>query len=260
MRALNAQDEQLRTVFDQGGLEARLLYARYGPDVVLNCPLGKAGEISSETNFFIYAIPSLLAPHLLHLFALGIATSGLLSGGEGAKWRTIAIVAGLILAIGEVCWIAYFDDTPNLRSVRVNDINFIHWKMPVWRGLGIAATDGILGWVIWLQATGRAFLSQTPPGERILDHEKRLETILGKIQALGVIRNGTVRDSGSRKKFEDYWMKEGEVMKDAMEQPDVLSAQRNALARADVARIAREAETFVDGFLGAVPAPQAVSQ
>ncbi|KAF7194601.1 hypothetical protein HII31_04107 [Pseudocercospora fuligena] len=258
LRSLSPQDEQLRTIFDQGGLEARLLYARYGPDVVLNCPLGKAGEIEAGRNYFIYAIPSLLAPHLLHLFALGVATSGLLSGREGARWRTIAIIAGLSLAIGEIWWIAYFDDTPNVRSVRVNDINFIYWKMAVWRGLGIAAMDGILGWVIWLQATGRAFLSPTPAGERILDHAQRLESTLGKIQALGVVRNGTVRDATSRKRFEDYWMKEGEVMKDAMEQPEVLTAQRNALARSDAGKVSREAEAFVDGFLGAVPPPQQV--
>ncbi|EME84025.1 uncharacterized protein MYCFIDRAFT_214585 [Pseudocercospora fijiensis CIRAD86] len=258
LRPLTPQDEELRTIFDQGGLEARLLYARYGPDVVLNCSLGKAGEMEAARNYLIYAIPKLLAPHLFHLFALGVATSGFLSGREGARWRTIAIIAGLGLAIGETLWIAYFDDTPNVRSVRVNDVNFIHWKMAVWRGLGIATTDGVLGWIIWLQATGRAFLSPTPAGERILDHAQRLQATLGKIQALGVVRNGTVRDATSRKRFEEYWMKEGEVMKDAMEQPEVLTAQRNALARSDAGKVSREAEAFVDGFLGAVPPPQSV--
>ncbi|KAI5359998.1 hypothetical protein Slin15195_G118600 [Septoria linicola] len=254
VRSLTPADEKLREIFDAGGLEVRLLYARYGPEVLLNNTLGKAGEISMGRNFLIYAVPSLVAPHLLHLIALGVATSGLLSGKEGARWRTIAIIAGLLLGVVEVYWVANYDDTSNLQSVKFNDIDFVYWKMQVYRGFAIAATDGLLGWVIWLQATGRAFLAVAPASERILDHAQRLESILLRARGVGVVRNGSVRDASLRRKVEDYWTKESEIMKDVMEQPEVLEAQRNALRRIDSVGTGREAEQFIDHVLGIPPA------
>lgn len=255
LRALIPEDQKLREIFDAGGVEARLLYARYGPDVLLHSPLSKVGEMDMGRDMFIYALPSILAPHILHLIALGVATSGLLSGKEGARWRTIAIIAGLVLGIVEVYLVVNFDDTGNQRSVRVNDIDFLYWKMQVYRGLAIALTDGALGLVIWLQATGRAFLSAPPASERILDHAQRLEAVVLKARGVGIVRNGSVRDASLRRKVEDYWFKENEVMKDVMEQPEVLEAQRSALRRVDSVGIARDAEQFLDSFLG-MPASQ----
>lgn len=204
-------------------------------------------------DMFIYAFPSIVAPHLMHLIALGVATSGLLSGKEGARWRTIAIISGLILGIVEVYMVMNFDDTKNQRSVRVNDIDFLYWKMQVYRGLAIAVTDGLLGLVIWLQATGRAFVAVAPASERILDHAQRLEAVVLKARGVGIVRNGSVRDAALRRKVEDYWFKENEVMKDVMEQPEVLEAQRSALRRVDSVSTARDAEQFIDRVLGMPP-------
>ncbi|KAK5127437.1 hypothetical protein LTR85_006776 [Meristemomyces frigidus] len=250
LRPLTAEDDKLRQVFDAGGLDARLLYARYGPNVITSCPFASPGDIDAGRAYLFYALPSIVAPHLLHLFALGIATSGLLSGKEGSRWRTLASIAGVVLAAAEVWFIANYDDRYNARSTRLNEIDFVHWKLQVWRGLAIAAMDGVLGWVIWLQATGRAFLSPTPAGERLLDHGKLMEGLLQKTRGLGVLRNGTVRDAGMRSKVNDYWVKEGEVMKDVFEEPEVLEAQRSALRRIDIERIGREAEIYVDAILG----------
>lgn len=251
IRELTMFDEKMRQVFDDGGLDARLLYARFGPDVLVNCPLGSTGDIGAGRVFLLYAAPSIIAPHLLHLLALGIATSRVLSGSEGSRWRTVASIAGMVLGAAEFWFIAYYDDRPNQRSTRLNEIDFVYWKLLVWRGLGIAALDAILGWVIWLQATGRAFITPTPPSERLLDHAKKMEAVVAKTRSLGILRNGSVRDAGSRRQVEDYWVKETEVMKDVFEEPEVLEAQRNALRRIDVASVQREAE----GFLGTVFGP-----
>ena len=252
LRPITATDEKLRKVFDAGGLDARLLYARFGPKVLRDCPFATPGDIDAGRTYLFYAAPSILAPHLLHLFALGVATSSLLSGTEGSRWRTMATIAGLILGVAEFWFIANYDDRFNARSTRLNEVDFVYWKMQVWRGLAIAAMDGILGWVIWLQATGRAFLTPAPVGERLLDHAKILENVLGKARGLGIIRNGTVRDAASRRQVDDYWVKESEVMKDVFEEPEVLEAQRNALRRLDASRVGREADTYLDTLLGGV--------
>jgi hypothetical protein len=220
--------------------------------VLATCTFATPGDLDAGRTFFFYAIPSLLTPHLLHLLALGITTSGLLSGKEGTRWRTVAAIAGIVLGAAEVAFIANYDNKHNARSTRLNEVDFIHWKMQIWRGLAIAALDGILGWVIWLQATGRAFLTPPTASERIADHGKVLEGLLSKARGLGVIRNATFRDNGMRGQVNRYWVKEGEVMKDVFEQPEVLEAQRNALRRIDMMRVGREAEVYIDSILGGV--------
>jgi hypothetical protein len=250
IRPTTAFDEKLRQVFDDGGLEAKLLYARFGPKVLATCPFAQPGDIDASRTYLLYAAPTILAPHLLHLFTLGVATSRALSGVEGSRWRTVATIAGLVLGVAEFWFIANYDDRPNARSTRLSEVDFIYWKMQVWRGLAIAAVDGVLGLVVWSQATGRAFLAPTPMSERLLDHAKAVEAILGKARGLGIVRNGVVRDAGLRRRVEDYWVKEGEVMKDVFEEPEVLEAQRRALKRIDVGKVGHEADAYLDTILG----------
>jgi len=239
-------------VLEKGGLEGSLLYARYGPQVVSNCHFASPGDVNSHQAYFFYAVPSMMTPHLLHLFALGIATSSFLSGKEGARWRTIASIAGIILGAAEIYLMASYDDGRNIRSTRLGEVDFVHWKIQVWRGLVIAAMDGVLGWVIWLQATQRAFLIPPSASERISEHGMLLEGLLSKTQGLGVIRNATVRNGDMRRKVDGYWVQEGEVMKDVFEQPEVLEAQRNALRRLDVVRVGRDAEAYIDNVLSGI--------
>ncbi|KAF2480256.1 hypothetical protein BDY17DRAFT_303520 [Neohortaea acidophila] len=250
IRPLTSSDETLRRVLDTGGLDARLLYARFGPSVLINCPFAAPGAIDSSRNYLLYAAPTLLAPHLLHLLVLGIATSRFLSGAEGARWRTIATIAGLLLPIFELWLVANYDDRANARSTRLGEVDFVYWKALVWRGLAIAGTDAVLGWVMWLQATHRAFLTPVSNGERVGESTRMVEMVLGKVRGLGMVRNGSARDAGLRRKVESYWVKEGEVMKDVFEQPEVLQAQRNALARVDINRIGTEADAYIDSILG----------
>lgn len=246
---MTAADEKLRHVFDAGGLDARLLYARFGPSALANCPIAVPGDIDSSRSYLFYALPSILAPHILHLFALGVATSGLLSGAEGARWRTAASIAGIVLATAELWFIATYDDRKNARSTKVNEVDFVYWKLQVWRGLATATIDGVLGWVIWLQATGRAFLKPPAAGERLANSTRALELVVNKARGLGAIRNATARDAGTRKMVEDYWIKEQEVMRDVFEEPEVVEAQRNALRRLDIVRIGRDAETYVESIV-----------
>lgn len=252
LRPTTPFDEKLRQVFDANGLEAKLLYARFGPQILATCPFAQPGDLDASRTYLLYAAPTILAPHLLHLFALGVATLRGLSGAEGSRWRAAATTAGLVLGVAEVWFIANYDDRPNARSTRLSEVDFVYWKLQVWRGLGIAGVDAVLGLVIWLQATGRAFLTPTPVGERLLEHGSVVESILGKARSLGILRNGVARDVALRSKLDDYWVKEGEVMKDVFEQPEVLEAQRHALKRIDVGRVGHEADAYIDTILGNV--------
>ena len=256
LRPLTPQDEKLRQVLDKGGLEARLLYARFGPDVLLNCPLATPGDLEAGRMYLLYALPGILGPHILHLAALGIATSSPLTGIEGSSWRGIATIAGVLLAVAEMYYTATYDSSPNALSTRLNEIDFIYWKLLLYRGLAVAFMDAILGWMIWLQATGRAFLTPPSTSERLVKHARVLEILVGKSRGLGIVRNGVVRDAGLRRRVEDYWVKEGEVMRDVFEEPEVLDAQRKALGRLDKARVDREADMYLEKILGGVQVVQ----
>lgn len=250
LRPLTPADEALRNIFDgSSGLEPRLLYARYGPTTLLTNTLVHPSDLDAGRIFLLYALPAHLLPHLAHLAVLGFATSSFIAGRDAGRWRTFACLAGIGLAAAECYLLATYDDGHNRRSTRVTEIDFFYWKLLLWRGLAGAAVDALLGWAIWLGATGRMFVTPLTPAERLRAQQGAWEAVLNKVRGLGVLRNAIVRDPGVRRREEAYWVKEGEVMKDVFEEPEVLEAQRNALKRLDMVRIGREAEAFVDNCL-----------
>lgn len=216
---------------------------------MLKCPFGEVGE---PWGWLLYAVPGLVGWHLVHLVSLGLATSEVICGRDAAGWRTIAVLGGVGLAMLEVWAVAGYDDTTNLRSARVGEVEFLYWKGLVWRGVGLAAFDAVLGWVIWLQGTGRGFVQRKNLGERVGDQVRILEGVLGKARGLGVIRNGVGRDREMRAALERYWIKDEEVMRDVFEEPEVVQAQRKALAMVDMGKVGADAEKYVDGILGGV--------
>lgn len=241
--------ERLCQTFDEGGKFAFQLYARYGPDVLLNNPLSRPDEIDAGRWFLLYAAPSILTPHLMHLLALGIATSGFLSGKEGSRWRTVAMLAGLGLAGLEVYLIESYDLAASMRGAQAKNVRYIYWQVRMWRGVAIATVDAVIGWMIWLQATGRAFVTPDPPVERLANHARKLETLVHKVGALGVVRNGTMRDADLRRKVDDYWVTEQEAMTDMLQQPEVQQAQRNVLSKKDMTVVGRDVAQFVEGIV-----------
>lgn len=245
---VTASDERLCHLLEEGGKYAARLYATYGPDVLDN-PLARPDEIDSSRWYLLYALPSILAPHLAHLFALGVATSGLISGKEGARWRTWSIIAGVAVAGMEVYMIETYDLAASMRGVQAKDVRYVHWQVGVWRGVAIAIVDAVLGWMLWLQATGRAFITPDPPVERLADHAKLLEALVSKIAALGILRNGTMRDADLRRKVDDYWIKEQTATTEVLEQPEVSQAQRNVLSKKDMGVVRRDIAQFVDGIV-----------
>jgi hypothetical protein len=247
LRELTAEDERLLEVLKAGGEKAALFYARFGPRVLREAVWVQVKDQGAAQEYLMFAATGMLKPHLLHLVALGVATSATFCGREGAQWRTVAVVAGGMIAAAELSYVATYDDNTNRQATRLADINFIFWKIPLVRGLAIAALDGVLGLIIYLQATGRAFQSPPPIGERLAEHARMLEGTLARMRGLGVVRNGAVRDQQARERVGEYWRKEEEVMRDVFEDGEVVAAQRAALERLNVGRVQREAGGFVDG-------------
>ncbi|KAK8215164.1 hypothetical protein M8818_002174 [Zalaria obscura] len=252
LRLLTPVDDRLRSVFEEGGLEARLLYLRFGPSVIADCPFNDPKAHDASLVYLFYALPSLLAPHLLHLAILGLVTSALLAGRDAARWRTPAVIAGLALAFLDVYGTATYEHQHNARATRLGEVDFFFWKKRVVRGIAIAAVDGVLGWAIYLSSTNRAFIQPPPAAERLEGATKKLEAVLGKLRGLGSIRNVVFRDAGMRAKVERYWVQEAEVMRSVLEEREVVGASNEVLSRTNVESLGREAEGYVEGVLGGV--------
>lgn len=228
-------------------LDARCLYFTYGPDVLTHCPFC----VSDEPNtYFYYALPSLLLPHLLHLLVLGLATSSVLAGKYGSRWRTSAVAVGVVLALFECYSVGTHDSKANARIIRTEDLDLFHWRMRSIRGIIIAIIDAGLAFVLWAASTNRIFAVPPSPSERINASLKVLENVRARLAALGVVSNVVVRDEGLRKRGEDYWRREGQVMAQVMDDKDVVDGVRNALAnRINVAKVEEDAKKFAETLL-----------
>lgn len=250
-RPLTSSDKTLQSVFEAGGLEARLLYLRFGPDVLSSCPLvADAKARDASTIYLFYATPALLAPHLYHLGLLGLVTSVWFAGRHAARWRTPAIIAAIALLALDFGALSTYEHGTNALATRPTDLDAFFWKRRLISRLLISLTDAAFGWVIWLTATRRAFVEPAPAAERLEESTKAMETVLGKMRGLGAVRNVVFRDTTLRGKLERYWVQEQEVMREIFEDRDVVTALNGVLGEADMGRVQNEADAYVVGVLG----------
>ena len=253
-RPLTARDEALRAKFVS--LDSRLLYAMLGPDVLADCLFcsssGNDGQ-SSRTSYIGYALPSLLAPHLLHLAILGLVTSAPLLGRQQAgTWRNHAAVVGVALAAVDVWLLSSYEPTGNARATRLADVDFFYWKMRVVRLLCLAGVDAAFGLGIWLTATGRWRVD----GDDKAGVLERVERVAGvteaagsKMAAVGALRNAICRDPGLRERWVGYWVEEEAVMRQVYEDREVVDAVKSALGRVDVDAVTRQAGQYAESIL-----------
>ena len=247
-RSLTELDEKLRSRLVT--VDARCFYLVYGPDVVGNCPFCNSDEPSS---YFYYAVPTILFPHLLNLAALGLSTSSAIAGKEGSRWRLHVTILGTILALGELFMYYTYDRKVNARATRSEDLFPFHWKMRLAQGLGLAIVDISFAGLLWLTSTNRLFVAPLTAAER-LDHAiRQLETTSGKLTAVGVVRNATVRNQNLRNANDAYWKREGDVMEEVMAEREVVNDMRGALSsgRINLPRVEKEAGLYADNIIDA---------
>ncbi|KAL8645899.1 MAG: hypothetical protein Q9210_006449 [Variospora velana] len=237
-------------------IDARCLYLYYGPSIVAYCPFCLSDE---PMSYFWYAVPMILFPHMLHLVALGAATSSAIGGKEGNRWRTSAVMLGVGLAVSECYVTGASDFKANARVVRAEDLNHFHWNMRIWRGIGIAVADATLAGFLWASSTNRLFVVPPTAAERMETATRVLENARGRMAALGIIRNVVLRDEGLRRKTEGYWRKEGQVMSEVMDEREVVEGMRSALGsgRVNISQVEEDARRFADGL---VISPSGVQQ
>ncbi|MCJ1452663.1 hypothetical protein MMC28_003006 [Mycoblastus sanguinarius] len=229
-------------------MDARCLYFAYGPDVVTNCPFCISDEPST---YFYYALPSIVLPHLLHTATLGLATSSAVSGNYGNRWRSIAAMMGIGLAIVECYLFGSYDWKANSRAHRPEEYIHFFWRMRIFRGVIIALADALMAGLLWLSSTNRMFVVPPSPAERMETAMRVLENVRGKLNAVGIMRNAVVRDEGLRRKAEGYWRREGQVMGEVMDEREVVEGVRNALSgRIQVSKVEDEARRYADGITG----------
>lgn len=124
-------------------------------------------------------------------------------------------------------------------------IEFFFWNMRVYRGIALAAVDGVLGWVLYLSSTNRAFVEPLSTAERIETSTRLIEGVRGKMSAAGIVRNTVCRDDELRARSQAYWVHEGKVMGELMEEQEVLDGVRSALEnRINMRTIAEDAENY----------------
>lgn len=127
------------------------------------------------------------------------------------------------------------------------------------RGLGIALIDAGLAGLLWASSTNRLFVVPVSSAERLEDVTRVMEATRGKLGAVGIVRNVTVRDESLRKRGEAYWRREGEIMGEVMDEKEVVDGLRGALesGRVNVTAIEEEARKYAEDIIGG---PEGVSE
>ncbi|KAL9613968.1 MAG: hypothetical protein Q9167_001517 [Letrouitia subvulpina] len=249
---LMPEDEMLKPRL--ASIDGRCLYLTYGPNVLTHCPFCRSDE---PLTYLYYALPMILLPHLLHLFALGAATSSAVAGKDVSRWRTLAVVFGAGLAVTDCYMTASYDWKANSRALRAEDLDHFFWRMRVYRGLAIAVEDALFAGLIWASSTNRAFVVPPTPSERTEMALQKLEGVRGRLGAIGVVRNVVVRDEVFRRKDDAYWRRDGQVMSEVMDEREVAEGVRNALGsgRINVTMVEEEAKTYSEGIIASPKNP-----
>ncbi|RCI12464.1 hypothetical protein L249_0379 [Ophiocordyceps polyrhachis-furcata BCC 54312] len=243
--ALTSRDEALRAKFVN--LESRLLYFQFGPEVLGDCPFCNVDEPAS---YFYYALPDLLRSHLVNLMAIALVTSSAWTGVHGSQWRTLATSAAALLAAADVFIVKEYDYKANSLALRLHEIDFFYWSMRCYRLLSLAALDALLGWLIYLSCTNRAFAKGPSPVERVDALTRALLSVKSKMSAMGIIRNTALRDSDLRSQSQAYWTHEVRLMSEVMEEREVVEGVNDALSnRIDMQAVLRDADAYSQAVL-----------
>ncbi|KAA8574318.1 hypothetical protein EYC84_005807 [Monilinia fructicola] len=238
-------DELLRSKFVS--MDSRLLYLKWGPETMTGCLFC----VPEDRSYLIYSLTSIAAPHLFNLCIIGLITSGLFTGKEGSLWRAKATTFAVVVALLDVYFVSAYDHKSNARSARLEEINFFYWNMQLYRNIALAALDGIIGWLMYLSSTNRAFVSPVSPAEKIEATTKIIEETRNRLNAVALMRNASVRDKDLRGKVEDYWVKEGDFMREILETREVVDGMKNALeSRVNLVTVQKEADAFADAVFG----------
>ncbi|PHH55736.1 hypothetical protein CFIMG_000343RA [Ceratocystis fimbriata CBS 114723] len=243
---LSPADEALRARFVN--LESRLLYLKYGPSVMADCVF-----CTSERSdmFFVYALPALVAPHLVNILAIAMATSPLLAGPWTLRWRNPTVLASILIAMVDLYNVQAYNHKANARALRLGDLDMFHWRANTLRLLRLVLVNTVLGTLMYLTATNRAFVEAPPAAVRVEAVNKSLATVIAKVNAVGILKNTVSRNSQLRDHANTYWTSEARVTQQLMEEREVVDSVNDALEnnRIDVSAVTRSAHQYATNIL-----------
>ncbi|KAH5779449.1 hypothetical protein HBI16_061890 [Parastagonospora nodorum] len=252
LRELTDQDDALREKFaSPNGMHNRLLYLVYGPDALLNCVWCTSSKGNDQLQYFLYALPKLVIPHIFQLAVLGLSTSSLI-GNEGSRFRTHATIAGLLMLVVEVYYIQTYDITGNKRAKSLEDIDAIHWRLHFFRYLTFAVVDIAMGVVLWLTSTNRWLAKPVSIAERMETTTRQAEETLNKMRALGLLTNSVNRDPSLRGLREQYWRTEGQIMAETVQDEAVTEEINKAISKMDFSSLESRVGQVADGILAGI--------
>ncbi|KAI1149171.1 CHD5-like protein-domain-containing protein [Nemania diffusa] len=251
--ALTQSDGALRARFVN--LESRLLYLQYGPDVLASCPFCISDE---PKTYLYYALPALAAPHLLNLIALSLATSGAVAGPEAARWRRTAAMASAVVAGLDAWSVSTYNYGANARAARLVDLEMFFWTARALRLAALGLLDLGVAALIYVSATNRLFAAPPDAAARVDAVTRQLLATKSRLSAVGIVKNTSLRDEDLRARTAAYWMHEGHLMREVMEDREVIEGVNDALSnRINIQDISRDAENYALNMLPQpVPQPQ----
>ncbi|KAJ9642495.1 hypothetical protein H2199_004876 [Coniosporium tulheliwenetii] len=247
LRPLTLLDEALKAKFVS--LESRLLYLRFGPDVLGTCTFCNPDD---EFSYLYYALPMLLLPHLANLIVVGLATSSLIGGSHASRWRNHAVTASLAFLVTDIYLLATYDHSENKTATTLGVLDFFFWRMRTLRYVMFLAIDTVLGLVIWASSTNRAFVKPLSAVERQEHSVRMLEAITGRLMGLSLVLNAERSDmsnGGMFGKAVNYWMQEDAANSEVYVQPEVVQAMQNAKSRINLERVELEAKILATGII-----------
>ncbi|KAK2803967.1 hypothetical protein FQN50_006771 [Emmonsiellopsis sp. PD_5] len=259
----------------------RKIYLRFGPDTLLNCPFC---SLDSETSWLIYYLPlTALLPHFLHLLITGLATSHPLTGPDASRWRKTFTWAALALLTLDITLITFYNpskhgtgpsggNTTNNTPANPTEIpRSFHNRLTLLRYLALSLFDACAAGLIYLSATNRFFYTPPTAAEQVETLVRDLVGVVagvaGKLHAVSVVRNATVRDRGLKGREDGYWRAvvamegsgdgEGGAGGSVWEEEEVVRAMKRVMERrgkgegggggVDLARVGVEAGNYVEG-------------
>jgi hypothetical protein len=240
---LTPLDLALKDRYFEASTDFGLIYAAYGPQVMAECIWCNTKE---PTYYLYYAIPSILAPHLLHVLIILCLTSTFFTGSEGSRWRFYGVMATASLALVEVVLVARNDWRLNTTKRLLADVDFFYWRMRTYRLLAFALLDSLLGWAVWLTSTNRWLVK--PPGvsQQVEFLANTLKVPAIKMSLLSRMQAAVVSDEQLLTTGMRYWTQEPRNVAELEQEREVVDAKRLALSRINIDKIRHEANLWVD--------------
>jgi len=247
---LTETDQLLREKFASSPT-SRWDYLHFGPSVYTSCPYCAA--TTTGADYFSFALPELLAPHLFNLCVIALATSPLFTAYRpAAGYRSSFTLAAMAVALLDVYRVLSYSHATNAAAGGLSEMDFFFWRQRRLRYVLLALLDCALAGVLYPMGTQRFFAASPTPGEMVDTAVQVLVGTKGKVNAAGVMKNTVLRDEELRKRSMAYWAHEVLLMREMMEEREVVESVNDALQnRIDIREIERDAELYANAVLAA---------